>query len=161
MNQELREYFNEFCQYDAKTGIVSFKKSPSRKIKVGDVINCHSDGYIVMSVRGKTYKLHRVIWFMVYGEVPNIMDHKNQIRDDNRLCNLRNVNSTINNRNARRRKDNTSGVTGVNKVGKKWRVRINTHEGRLSLGMYDTLMEAVKVRKEAEKIYGYSENHGK
>jgi hypothetical protein len=48
-------------------------------------------GYRQVGISGKVYSEHRVIWCMVTGEDPGelTIDHVNEIKDDNRLENLR------------------------------------------------------------------------
>lgn len=50
---------------------------------------------------------------------------------------------------------NTSGTRGVNydKNMKKWRVRIQVGNKRISLGSFDNLQDAINVRKQAEEKY--------
>jgi|GEM_PF-5583807 len=48
------------------------------------------DGYIILKIKGKQFKYHRVVWLVVTGDFPNNeIDHINRIRDDNRFENLR------------------------------------------------------------------------
>ena len=108
---------------------------------------------------------HRYIWETAFGPIPEGMyiDHINGVRHDNRLENLRLVDRTGNARNAKRRNDSSSGVTGVHfhKQHGKWNSRIN-HEGkRVELGLYRDWFEAVCARKAAEVRLGYHENHGR
>lgn len=50
---------------------------------------------------------------------------------------------------------NTSGYRGVQQVGEKWRACISFKKKKYSLGTYETLQEAVTVRKKAEGVlYG-------
>lgn len=52
-------------------------------------------GYIVCTLhwngQRKQIKLHRLIWLATWGEIPDgyMPDHKNRIKDDNRVANLR------------------------------------------------------------------------
>lgn len=81
-------------------------------------------------------------------------DHINRNPFDNRASNLRECNKRENNLNHNIRKDNSSGVTGVNyvKASKKWQARISIGDGkRKSLGYFDTYEEAVEARIKAEK----------
>lgn len=60
--------------------------------------------------------------------------------------------------NQRRRKDNSSGRTGVNwcTQTKKWKVRISKDNAEFVLGHFIDFKEAVRVREEAElKYYGF------
>jgi hypothetical protein len=81
--------------------------------------------------------------------------HGKDSRNDNRKSNLRVVTKSQNNINQPLRKDNTSGVKGVNwnSDANKWRVRIQVNKKRILIGDYNTLDEARKAREEASKIY--------
>ena len=60
--------------------------------------------------------------------------------------------------NTRKRKDNTSGKSGVSKNSRSglWEVYINIHRNRVRLGLYEDLELAIHVREEAElKYYGF------
>lgn len=59
------------------------------------------------------------------------------------------------NRNQRRRKDNTSGFRGVNwnKKMLKWQVYICVNKHQIHLGYFDDLDTAIETRKQAEKRY--------
>ena len=122
-----------------------------------------SKGYLEGSLLGKTVKAHRILWQMEFNEIPNIVDHINSIRSDNRIVNLRNVDLTENNRNLSMPKTNTSGVIGVSysKSRGKWQAKIWNENKCIFLGRFDDFEKAVEVRKEAEIFYGYHENHGK
>src|SRR5215467_10739676 len=56
-------------------------------------------GYQHGSVNGRSLLTHRVIWEMVTGRVPDILDHVNGDRTDNRLVNLREATPTLNSSN--------------------------------------------------------------
>lgn len=113
------------------------------------------DGYIGNS--GKRDKhgkkrsilIHRIIMDAKVGEV---IDHKNWDRKDNRKENLRKCTVSENNVNIKRRKDNTSGYTGVNKKGNKWVASISFNRKRTHLGTFETIEEAIIARKRAEEI---------
>ena len=64
---------------------------------------------------GKTYPIHRVIWTLEVGEIPDefIIDHIDGNPFNNTLENLRCIHSFDNPRNAKKRKDNKTGLTGV------------------------------------------------
>lgn len=113
---------------------------------------------------GRQYQVHRIIWEMHNGEIPNgyFIDHINHNRIDNRIENLRLVTSGGNAKNRSRPNTNTSGVTGVhwNKRLNKWHVQIN-HEGkRKHIGLFDSIEKAAEARKDAISAFGYHKNHG-
>ena len=93
-------------------------------------------------------------WFDV------IVDHRvhgnmDEHKYDNRKENLRMVTRTRNNQNIHKRKDNTSGVTGVywNKRQNSWAASIGVNKKVIHLGYFSNFEDAVKVRKEAEEKY--------
>lgn len=75
--------------------------------------------------------------------------------NDNRKSNLRVATNSENNINQRVRKDNTSGIKGVNWDDKKqkWISRISVNKKRIYLGAFDDIEEAIKIRKEYENKY--------
>ena len=82
-----------------------------------------------------------------------MIDHINRNPLDNRKCNLRVVTQLENTWNRGICKRNKSGVNGVYKHKNKWGVAINYKRKRIYLGLYETIEEAEKVRKEAEEKY--------
>ena len=83
-------------------------------------------GYLIVSVRRKSLKVHRVCWFLHYGVWPSgVIDHINRVTDDNRLCNIRDVSQKVNTRNSKIRADNKSGYKGVSwdKARNSWVAR--------------------------------------
>jgi len=119
-------------------------------------------GYKSIGMFGREYKQHRLAWLYVYGYMPIEIDHINHNKEDNRIVNLRDVSHMENMRNSKRSKSNTSGVTGVNydKESNKWRVRISIDGVRVNFGVFKNKEDAIMVRKEAERKYGYHKNHG-
>jgi hypothetical protein len=113
----------------------------------------------------RTLSVQRIALKLSGIEIPEgyHVDHIDGCRSNNKLENLRVVTPTENSRNRATPYNNTSGSVGVqwHKRVKKWAVRIG-HKGReLSLGYFEDIEEAIRVRKEAEIEYGYHENHGR
>ena len=83
------------------------------------------------------------------------VDHINGDGLDNRLANLRIVSREQNQRNSKRRSDNTSGFKGVSLHGKsgKWQARIRIDGKQKSLGIFRTKEEAHKAYCDASKKY--------
>ena len=76
---------------------------------------------------------------------------------DNRKTNLRLTTKFVNNINQGLRKDNTSGIKGVNwdENKRKWISRISVNGQRLYLGAFNNFEDAKWAREEAEeKHYG-------
>ena len=85
-----------------------------------------------------------------------IVDHIKHKENDNRKSQLRIVNSSQNQINKVKQRNNTSGVPGVtwDKRKQKWIARINIEKNkRIEIGHSSNFDEAVKMRKEAEEKY--------
>ena len=153
-----QEKLNSLYDYDPDTGFLVSKKYKNRREHWAKPGN-----YISVSIDGKSFPAHRLIWMMVYGYWPNEIDHINGNKQDNRLCNLRNVTRLENMRNQCVQKNSTSGVTGVywNKWDKKWAARITVNRKFVHLGYFSNKEDAIATRKAAEVKYGFHENHGR
>lgn len=158
----------ELLSYDPLTGIFIRKIRTSNRVRVGDEAGslCR-DGrtsYKLIMLDRKRYKAHRLAWLYVHGEHPKgHIDHIDGNGLNNRIENLRDANPTQNQRNACKRLDNTSGITGVSFCNrdKKWVAQISTSYGRKRLGNFDSIESAIAARKDAESKHGYHENHGR
>ena len=122
-----------------------------------------SSGYLDVQVHGRFYLVHRVVMLMCYGFYGEGLevDHINHVRNDNRLCNLRFVTRSENNRNKSVSSKSTTGVTGVDflKAEKKYRARIRVNQEAIHLGIFDTLEEAAAARAEANLKFKFNDNH--
>lgn len=101
-----------------------------------------SDGYAAGSVEGKRVLLHRVLLGLTDPLI--IGDHRNLVRLDNRLANLRVATKSQNGFNRPKRADNTSGYKGVypcRQTG-RWRAEIRAHRVCHKLGRFDTPVQA-------------------
>lgn len=161
-------YENEDFKYDSETGLLYHNRDKSSgrdgrilKAKKGDLCGQYrDDGYLRVRYKGKQPKQHRVIWWVVTGKWPeNEIDHINGITDDNRLCNLREVDDFGQPKNHKKYKSNTSGITGVywHKRDKKWFAQISNNKKLIFLGYFNDWHDAYHKRKIAEVDYGYSE----
>lgn len=131
-------------KYEPKTGnIIGIKGNP--------ITNKNTGGYIYfpVHVKGKKYNVrgHRFAWFYIHKEIPNIIDHINKIRHDNRIVNLRNVNSQQNQFNSKRK-----GYSKA-KNPNKWRARINLNKKEISLGTFNNEDDAKEAYLKAKKKY--------
>lgn len=144
--------------YDPATGVFTYKISPHGRIKAGSVAGFkHKSGYIYIG----RYKAHRLAWFFYYGAWPEKdIDHINGIKTDNRIANLRETDDAHNCRNKKHITNHTlSAFRGVTyhkteRSKPKWRVRITDNEGkRISIGLFDSLDEAIAARILAENFF--------
>lgn len=127
------------------------------------VLKTHLSGAIF----GQLWLAHRVAWAMHYRVTEfGVIDHINGNQWDNRICNLRTANHAINTRNARKRKDCSSGHAGVHwHVGRygtpRWVDRVQIGGKRKFLGGFHDIKEAIAAREAAIKAAFFGPAHGK
>ena len=114
-----------------------------------------NNGYIVCDLYDKTIHMHRLVMGLSENDKYEIDHKKDKKKYDNRKQNLRIATHSQNMRNVGIRKDNTSGVTGVDwmKNKHKWRARICVENKNIDLGYFDAFEDAVKARMGAEEEY--------
>ena len=88
------------------------------------LVGTYRNGYIRVSIKGKSYSVHRLVYETFNGKIPKnmVLDHINGIRDDNRLENLRCVSQSENMYNAQK----------------------NGHKGQHPVKQYDLNMNFIK-----------------
>lgn len=150
--------------YNEETGELFWKHPTAKRIKAGDKAGSPlHNRYMQVFVHNHSYRVHRIVWLMIYGSFPKgFIDHIDHNGFNNKLYNLREVTVEENNKNISLPKNNTSGVIGVsfNKRRGKWFAQIRSNKKKYYLGLFDSFLDAVKARKEAEIKYGFHRNHG-
>lgn len=171
------KYISKRLEYLPLTGCLLWKERPKSDFKVehywrewnskkvgryATFIHKHN-GYKYVMLSGRSYRAHRIIWYMFHGEVPDQIDHINQDRDDNRIENLRDVSAMVNQQNQKKSTKNTSGVVGVHWAAThgKWAAKATFNKKTHHLGFYEDFFEAVCARKSAERKLGFHINHGR
>lgn len=111
----------------------------------------------------RSYANHRIIFALLNNGWPDgQIDHIDHNRNNNLISNLRCVNQSDNQKNATRRCDNKSGVTGVHwHNGKgKWCAEISSENKKIYIGSFDELIDAIAERKRYESNLNFHKNHG-
>lgn len=125
----------------------------------------YGNGYIYVSVGNKSHLVHRIIYEMRHGKIPDGMqvDHIDHNKTNNADSNHRLVTHKQNGRNLPKKSNNTSGVTGVcwDKRREKWLAYINIDGKHKHLGYFSSIDRAIEARKTAEIESGFHNNHGK
>lgn len=119
--------------------------------------------YRICRILGRNIRTHRVMWAMKNMRWPEgHIDHINHDRKDNRIDNLREVSAAENHKNRKLSPKNSSGINGVfyNADKKKWTARIKISGESIHLGHFDNIEDAARTRNEADRKYGFHENHG-
>lgn len=165
----------ELVTYNPETGKMFWKARTAKHISIDkslrtwntryantELKSIDGKGYPFASIFGKQYRLHRLAWLYMHGVWPNVIDHINGIRTDNRFTNLRSVSVRENCLNQRRNSKNTSGVAGVylNKSKQLWCAQMKCRGHTYHLGSNKDFFEAVCLRKSEERRLGFSLNHG-
>ena len=80
-----------------------------------------ASGHWQVMLLGASYKVHRIVWELHNGVVPDglVVDHIDGDGTSNKIGNLRVVIRAVNSRNRKRQKTNLSGVTGVSFATKR------------------------------------------
>jgi len=117
--------------------------------------------YKRITIYGKHYLQHRIIWMIHNGYTELEIDHIDGNGLNNDIDNLRVVKHIDNCRNKSIQSNNSSGVIGV-----RFNKRQNRYVARIGakgdfLGYFDTVEEATEARKIAENERGYHKNHGR
>lgn len=117
----------------------------------GNIVTNSSFGYIILTSRHekKTFRIrgHRLVYYMEHMRLPKFIDHINGIRNDNRICNLREVTSQQN-------AFNRNFAKGWRKTKyNKYHVQIWLSGKAAYIGSYLTEQEAHQAYLDAKKIY--------
>jgi hypothetical protein len=164
------ERASELLRYDAQTGTLSWRVNRRGTAKAGSEAGCiaYANGlkktpYICIRVDGKRYFAHRIAWLLHYGEFPgHEIDHIDGCGLNNRIDNLRDVPNSINSRNSRMQRNNTSGITGVfwYKRYEKWLASVRIDSKTKFIGYFADLSDAETAVREFRAKHGFTERHG-
>lgn len=148
--------------YSQETGVLSWRERADRDMTwntrfagkpAGSV---GGNGHILIMMRGKLMRAHRIIWLWMTGAWPaSQVDHINRVRGDNRWSNLRAATVQQNSINRGLYPENVSGTAGVtwDKRTKSWYAKITVSGHQMALGFFKELSAAVDARKAAEQAH--------
>lgn len=119
-------------------------------------------GYFRGKIMGREAFAHRLFWFLSHGEWPEMIDHINRNRADNRLCNLRAADRLLNARNSKNCKSADDDEFGIYLTPHgHWRVTFWFNGRSLSVGTWTTRAEAVAARNAARTALGRFDRDGR
>jgi hypothetical protein len=112
-----------------------------------------ADGYWKLGWRGKTWRYNRAVWVVCKGRYPHPgmeIDHRNGVRSDNRIVNLRETTHALNSQNKKVSPTSTSKAVGVSWYAKtgKWRAAIKVDGKSQHIGYFDTEQQAIDAYQE-------------
>ena len=132
-----KEYLHE--RFDYIDGELYWKVVYSRRLRVGQKAgDIDGTGYRRVMMGKQHYKMHRLIWIMFNGDIPQglIVDHVDRNKANNRIENLRLASKSANNRNRE-----SAGVV-FDRERNKWRAQASVNNTSVTLGRFDTRVEA-------------------
>lgn len=161
-----QELIAKVLKYDALSGTLIWISNLHSKCVVpnsraGSLVK--STGYRNISLFGRTYLEHQLIWFICNGVWPKgQIDHINQIRDDNRIVNLRDVSKADNARNRSRNPNSKLGEHGIwfNMRTNKYVAEITLNGKKVYQKSFDDIDVAINERRIKSLELGFHTNHG-
>lgn len=133
----------------------NFKYSDGKIIRSdrkGGLGSYDKDGYLIIKVKGKQIKAHRLVWFLCKGSFPKQeLDHINRIRDDNRIENLRLADRKLQHQNTYIKPNKDTGVVGIyeDKHTKGLKAKYTFHKNGKSY-RFRKLEDAIRAKEELE-----------
>lgn len=123
----------------------------------------NTTGYKRVTVKNKSFAVHRLIYILFNKESPKYIDHIDGNPLNNKIENLRKCTASQNQYNRGLSKNNKSGVKGVrwDSQYRKWRAMIGIENKYVHIGRYETIEQAKEaieqVRKEQHKEFAKHE----
>ena len=141
--------------FEYKDGNLYWKMCGKRTDLIGTKAGTLNGDRWQVTIDKKHYKLHRLIFMMFHGFMPDEIDHIDNNPLNNRIENLRPASRSEQCCNTSLRIDSTSGIKGVtwDKARNKWIVSINKNKKTVFRGRFDNLELAHLVSLEARNKY--------
>jgi len=118
--------------------------------------SCH--GYFIISINGKSYRTHRLIWTMHYGEIPDgyVINHIDSDVTNNAIENLEAVTHKENMRKTKRHSPDYSSLNSCDVIGVRyksdkdcfeatWCKSLKQHSKSFSVGKYGTAAKQMAI----------------
>lgn len=113
------------------------------------------DGYQIVTIRGKSYLVHRIVWYLANGPIPEglVIDHIDGDPSNNRIENLRLATRSQNQMNCKKHSDGAQRSKGYywSKSNKKFVASIQVGGEYEYLGQHDLEEDARAAYQEASK----------
>lgn len=142
------ERLRSLLHYDPETGLFT-RRIGVRGASAGAVAgSANVLGYTQIMIDGTNYLAHRLAWLHMTGRFPEqMMDHRNEIKSDNRWSNLREATKHQNQCNVSKPANNTSGFKGVywEERTHRWVAQIKVHQRNKKIGRFRDATAAAKA----------------
>lgn len=157
MKSDFYEYAKSRLSYQSESGYLVWNGCVGRwsRLNGTQAGTIRADGYRVVRLGGKCHYAHRLVILLAFGDVPDCMevDHKNGVRCDNRLENLRVCSRVINAQNIRKATVRSkTGSLGVSAYGDKFSAKIRKNKKQTYLGTYNSIKEAYDAYIAAKRV---------
>lgn len=142
----------EFFSYDPETGDITRIKSYGRAVAGQVFANATNN----ISVFGVPIRPGRLAWAIHNGAWPPPgywVDHKDGVKANNKIKNLRLATPTQNQQNKAGTAGYPKGVTWRDRKTKPWQAKIRVNGERLHLGSFETMEEAAQAYRQAALKY--------
>ncbi len=121
----------ELLSYNPETGVLNWIKARGNRPAGANAGAKHGEGYVQVTINRTNYLAHRLAWIYVNGSIGECdIDHINGIRNDNRICNLRQAERFENMQNISPPKNNSSGLIGCSFRAGKWMAKYQSTENK-------------------------------
>lgn len=122
------------------------------RAKAGNEAGCvNHKGYTHIKFNGKSYRRHRIVFYVANGFLPEIVDHKKGVCAGDGIDNLQEATNLQNSIKRKSMKNNTSGYRGVNWHSRdlKWNASIRIDGVLKHLGSFLDPVSAAKAYNDA------------
>ena len=157
----------ELLDYDAGRGVLIWRARNAAWFNArfaGRDAGCsNQNGYAILRIGPKNYQTHRIVWKWFYGEEPpEMIDHIDGNKKNNRIDNLRATNHFANAMNTKMHRRNKTGVTGLSRRGPNgpWRARVQCFGVSYRVGTFTSIEEAEAALGVFRRKLGFSDRHG-
>lgn len=150
-----REELAELFEYSIVTGRVYRKVKRAQQPAGAQVGTVDGKGYLHVAVNRRFALLHRLAVFLVTGELPRQVDHRDHRKQNNAWHNLRPCNAKGNAGNSSLSRKNTSGLKGVslNSRSGMWHAQIKINGKQTYLGRRADPIEAARLYDAAARLH--------
>lgn len=157
--ERLRHIFNYH-----NDGYLIWKIKPRYNVNIGDKAGwLRPDGYRGIMIDRKSYLSHRLIFCFHFGYFPTRLDHIDGDTGNNKVENLRAVTAEQNNYNAKKPRNNTSGLKGLTyekRWGGSWYGRVTADGERHIFHNGDKFEVCCFIHSTRNQLHRDYANHG-
>jgi hypothetical protein len=146
--EALLEKINQSFKYSDGVLLHKVKKHCSQR--AGFPAGCLDDkGYINVRLSGRMHKAHRLIFAMHHGYMPNLVDHIDGNKSNNKIENLRDCSKSQNGMNRHHPSSSSTGHRNVYKKGAAFQVALRSDKKTIYVGSFVDIHKAISAAQEA------------